>query len=266
MHQQLPWNERLRLARTLFVHRWHAAQTVGESFGNESVGERFEHINHVRSLAQYVWRCGAFCENAERTGRIAVPHAARSLRAIVKPVAAKGRGHFERAVRYAAWFGGRAPTASVVQADPDLAALLRYAAEHADIRAFARELAELHRAMLRYYVQMRYLTPTEAEAFRRGRIPLLTPPEGDPASSGGTRRWPAVHGSASRRPVRGAPEHHCSQHPPCPRLPGSHRVVSDPVGPPPREWGCHGDAWTPITTGNHGRGASGPAALTVRGP
>ncbi len=163
------------MARTLFVHRWHAAQTAGEWFGNESVGERFEHINHVRSLAQYVWRCGAFCENAERTGRIAVPDAARSLRAIVKPVAARGRGHFERAVRYAAWSGGRGPAASVVQADPDLAALLRYAAERADIEVFTRELAGLHRAMLRYYVQMRYLTPTEAETFRRGRIPLLTP-------------------------------------------------------------------------------------------
>jgi len=84
------WRQRLRLTRTLFVHRWHAAQTVGEWFGNESVGVRFEHINHVRSLAQYVWRCGAFCEDAERTGRVALPDAARSLQAIVKPVAAMG--------------------------------------------------------------------------------------------------------------------------------------------------------------------------------
>ena len=181
------WRQRLRLTRTLFVHRWHAAQTVGEWFGNESVGERFEHINHVRSLAQYVWRCGAFCEDAERTGRVALPDAARSLQAIVKPVAAMGSEHFERAVRYAARFGGDAPSAFAVHGDPDLAVLLDYAAEHADIRTFASELADLHRAMLRYYVQMRYLTPTEAQTFGRGRVPLLTPLRA-------TRRHPAEEG------------------------------------------------------------------------
>lgn len=175
------------MARTLFVHRWHAAQTVGEWFGNESVGERFEHINHVRSLAQYVWRCGAFCEDAEGAGRIALPHPARSLRAIVKPVAAKGRGHFEQAVRYASRFGGDAPSAFAAHGDRDLAALLGYAAEHTDIRTFASELTDLHRAMLRYWVQMRYLTPTEAETFGRGRIPLLTPLKA-------TRRHPAEEG------------------------------------------------------------------------
>jgi len=178
------WRQRLRLARTLFVHRWHAAQTVGEWFGNESVGERFEHINHVRSLAQYVWRCGAFCEEVEGTGRVALPDAARSLRAIVKPVAAKGRDHLELAVRYAARFGGDPPSAFPGHGDPDLATLLGYAAEHADIGTFATELAGLHRAMLRYYVQMRYLTAAEAETFRRGRIPLLTP-------LSATRRHPA---------------------------------------------------------------------------
>ena len=181
---QPPWPRRLRTARTLFVHRWHAAQTIGEWFGNESIGERFEHINHVRSLAQYVWRHGAFCENAEGTGRIALPDAARSLRAIVKPVAANGRDHFERAVRYAARFGGDMPSAFAVHGDPDLAALLGYAAEHEDIRTFASGVTELHRAMLRYYVQMRYLTPTEAETLRRGRVPLLVPLRA-------TRRHPA---------------------------------------------------------------------------
>ena len=187
MDHRTVWSRRLRVARTLFVHRWHAAQTVGEWFGNESVGERFEHINHVRSLAQYVWRCGAFCEDAEGTGRIALPDAARSLRAIVKPVAAKGRDHFERAVRYAAWLGGDAPSAFVGHRDPDLAALLGYAAEHQDIRTFASELAGLHWAMLRYYVQMRYLTAAEAETFSRGRIPLLT-------QLRATRRHPAEEG------------------------------------------------------------------------
>ena len=172
MNHRNVWHRRLRMARTLFVHRWHAAQTVGEWFGNESVGERFEQINHVRSLAQYVWRCGPFCEEVEGTGRVALPDAARSLRAIVKPVAARGRGHFEQAVRYAARFGADAPSAFAVHGDPDLSALLGYVAEHADIRTFASELAGLHRAMLRYYVQMRYLTPEEAETFRRGRFPI----------------------------------------------------------------------------------------------
>ena len=187
MNHQPHWNRRLRIARTLFVHRWHAAQTVGEWFGNESVGERFEHINHVRSLAQFVWRCGAFCEEVEGTGRVALPHAARSLRAIVKPVAARERDHFEQAVRYAARFGGDAPSAFAVHWDPSLEALLGYTAKHAEVVTFASGLAALHRAMLRYYVQMRYLTPAEAETFRRGRIPLLTP-------LAATRRHPAEKG------------------------------------------------------------------------
>ena len=187
MNYRTVWHRRLRLARTLFVHRWHAAQTVGEWFGNESVGERFEHINHVRSLAQYVWRCGAFCEDAEGTGRVALPDATGSLQAIMKPVAAKGHDHFERAVRYAARFGNDAPSAFAVHGDPGVAALLSYAAEHADIVTFATELADLHRAMLRYYVQMRYLTAAEAETFRRGRIRLLTPLRA-------SRRHPAEEG------------------------------------------------------------------------
>ena len=216
MNHRPTLRRRLRLARALFIHRWHAAQTVGEWFGNESVGERFEHINHVRSLAQYIWRCGAFCEDAEGTGRIALPDAARSLRAIVKPVAAKGRDHFEMAVRYAARFGGRVPHTPAIDADPHVSAYFdrtrrisrrlrgdpskkpskmplqiweklkkteeqeklytAYAAKHQDIVLFTTELVRLHRAMLRYYVQMRYLTPMEAEALRHGRrIPLLTP-------------------------------------------------------------------------------------------
>ena len=175
MKQQPLWQRRLRIARTLFVHRWHSAQTVGEWFGNESIGERFEHINHARSLAQYIWRCGAFCEEADRTGRVGLPHAASSLRTIVEPVAAKGHDHLEMAVRYAARFGDRAPTASAAHADAHLSALLSYAADNPDIQKFATELVRLHRAMFRYYVQMRYLTPAEADAFRRGHIPLLTP-------------------------------------------------------------------------------------------
>ena len=168
-----PHHRPLRTARTLFVHRWHAAQTIGEWFGNESVGERFEHINHVRSLAQYVWRYGAFREEDDGAGRVALPDTALSLNAIVKPVAARGREHFEQAVRYAARFGdGNAPGRT--SGDPALADLLDYARRHDDIVTFSKRLGQLHRAMLRYYVQMRYLTPRQADAFQRGSVPVLT--------------------------------------------------------------------------------------------
>ncbi|MCY3545261.1 MAG: helix-hairpin-helix domain-containing protein [Gemmatimonadetes bacterium] len=191
MGKALPWRSRLRAARTLFVHRWHAAQTIGEWFGNEAVGERFEHINHVRSLAQYVWRYGPFREDDAGTGRVPEPHWARNLGQIVRPVAKRGREHFEMAVRYAARFGASEPSKPSsrgvrrnrantpprrsADASVDLDRLVAYALEHPDVGTFAKQLVALHRAMLRYYVQMRYLTPGEAEAFRRSHIPILTP-------------------------------------------------------------------------------------------
>ena len=181
-----PQHNRLRAVRTLFVHRWHAAQTIGEWFGNEAVGERFEHINHVRSLAQYVWRYGAFREDEAGTGRVPERGAAHSLGEIVKPVAKRGREHFEMAVRYTARFGvsppvilgaahGRADSGHPRRADADVAHLVAYAAEHRDIMVFSHQLVALHIAMLPYFVQMRYLTPRDAEAFRRGHVPILTP-------------------------------------------------------------------------------------------
>lgn len=197
-----PWRSRLRIARTLFVHRWHAAQTIGEWFGNEAVGERFEHVNHVRSLTQYVWRYGAFGEDDAGTGRVPEPDAARSLGEIVMPVAKRGRGHLEMAVRYAARFGASVPSAPMSPSagresadappglnsdaglDPDQ--LVAYAAEHPDLATFAKRLVALHRAMLPYYVQMRYLTPGEAKVFQRGHVPILTPltsPERHPAEA-----------------------------------------------------------------------------------
>ena len=69
--------EQLRTARTKFVHRWHAAQTIGERLGNDAVGERFEHINHAKSLAEYVWRYGAFEESADGTAADACPRVPR---------------------------------------------------------------------------------------------------------------------------------------------------------------------------------------------
>ena len=54
-------------------------------------------------------------------------------------------------------------------------ALLRYASEHRDIKEFATRLLDLHHAMLPYYVQMRYLTPEEAEAYSIVSVPVLVP-------------------------------------------------------------------------------------------
>ena len=201
---------RLRTFRTLFVHRWHAAQTIGEWFENDDIGFRFEHINHTRSLVEYVWRYGAFSESSDGTGR--VPHpAAHSLRSIVRPVARKGRKHLERAVRYAVLFGTAGklgsertnPTADRTRDARDTQrrmrrlidmrkrmkesgrALYRYGSENPDVKEFATRLIDLHRAMLRYYVQMQYLTAAEAEEEYAGRKMSLLVPLG---SAGGSRR------------------------------------------------------------------------------
>ena len=196
---------RLRTFRTLFIHRWHAAQTIGEWFENDEIGFRFEHINHTRSLVEYVWRYGAFSESSDGTGR--VPHSeARSLKSIIRPVARKGRRHFEKAVRYAVLFGtpgqlrsGQAKQTEETTGDGRASrrrlrqlietrkrmkevwnteagrALYRYGSENPDVREFAARLIDLHRAMLPYYVQMRYLTAEEAEEYPSRKIPLLAP-------------------------------------------------------------------------------------------
>ena len=167
-------HRRLRSFRTRFVHRWHAAQTVGESLGNEKVGYRFEHINHARSLTEYIWRHGAFAESPDGTGRVPVGNG-DSLRTIVKPVARKGRTHLERSVRYAVLFGSRGPAAWNRRLSKSQRHLLRYAAEHPDVVEFADRIVALHRAMVPYYFAMRYVTSLEAFAYRKGWIPLLEP-------------------------------------------------------------------------------------------
>ena len=93
--------EQLRTARTKFVHRWHAAQIIGERLGNDAVGERFEHINHARSLAEYVWRYGVFEESDDGTGRVGRQDIPHGLQNVMAPVAAKGRAHLHMAARYA---------------------------------------------------------------------------------------------------------------------------------------------------------------------
>lgn len=179
----MPTREQLRLARTKFVHRWHAAQTIGERLGNDAVGERFEHINHARSLAEYVWRYGVFEESGDGTGRVARQDMPYGLRDVVAPVAARGANHLRMAAGYALVAAGlgRDGTDSSdggrtsVPVAAERRQLLRYAEQHPEIKLFAAGIIALHRGMLQYYVQMRYLTPVEAERYRTGAMPLFTP-------------------------------------------------------------------------------------------
>ena len=166
----LSW-EQLRTARTKLIHRWHAAQTVGERFGNDAVGERFEHINHAKSLAEYIWRYGLFVESADGTGRDTPRGGVTySLRDVVAPIAAKGRTHLRNAVYYAC-----------IAEQPHHKKLQQYAERHPDIRDFAGRIIALHRGMLRFYVQMRLFTPAQAEYLRIHPIPLVSPlGSGDP--------------------------------------------------------------------------------------
>ena len=165
---------RLRLGRTLFVHRWHAAQTLGEWVGNDEVGQRFEHLNHVQSLSEYVWRYGAFAEASDASGRVPVP-GCPSLREIIAPVAAPGRKHFENAVAYAVLFAGEEQLGRNTGLTASRAEVVLYAARHPDVPKFTEQLLKLHRAMLGYYGQMRYLTEEERERYRTGPVPLLSP-------------------------------------------------------------------------------------------
>ncbi len=161
-----------RFLRTSFVHRWHAAQTIGELFDNPWIGYRFEHINHVRSLVQYIWRFGAFRERDDGTGRCRAASDLPGLGAMIRPIARRGRKHFEHAVLYAARFGDAAPPRA--ETDPELRQLIDYAARHRDIRTFARQLTALHRAMLDYHVQMCALTRQRAIRLRTAPFPIFS--------------------------------------------------------------------------------------------
>ena len=177
LRERLLTRKRLRLGRTLFVHRWHAAQTIGEWVGNDEVGQRFEHLNHVQSLSEYLWRYGAFAEAVDGSGRVPVS-GCPGLKEIIAPIAASGRKHFENAVAYALLFAGdqRLGRNAGLPASP--AEVVLYADRHPDVSKFAGQLLLLHRAMLDYYSQMGYLTKEECEAYRTGPMPLLSPLRG----------------------------------------------------------------------------------------
>ena len=149
----------LRLWRTRLVHRWHAAQTLGEALGaGDALGRRFEHINHARSLVQYVWLHGAFREADNGGGR--VPVAGPGLREIIAPLAGEGddRKALETAVKLASGNAATGPLAA-----------------RPDVRKCADGIATLHRAMLDYYVQMEWLTGAEAAHWKARPMPVLEP-------------------------------------------------------------------------------------------
>ena len=168
---------KLRLWRTMFIHRWHAPQTIGEQYGRPSVGMRFEHINHRESLAQYLWRYGAFAENKEGTGRVAVrakPPLKKGLQATIKELESQAPGSLSSAVEYAIFkYGAPDLTANEDVVQQHSLRLDELASEHPAIVEFADKLCQLHRNMLPFYLQMRYLTLDETRDFMAGRMPLL---------------------------------------------------------------------------------------------
>ena len=164
--------DKLRLWRTLFIHRWHAPQTIGELHGRPSVGMRFEHINHRESLTQYVWRYGAFRENDAATGRQDMsdkPSRANGLQAIIKELESQTPGLLPRAIEYAIFKYGNPDvpvyTDRIRQHSQELDLL---ASQYPAIPAVAEKLYRLHREMLPFYYQMRYLTKEEATRYADG--------------------------------------------------------------------------------------------------
>ena len=169
----------LRLWRTLFIHRWHAPQTMGELHGRPSVGMRFEHINHRESLSQYVWRYGAFRENDAATGRQDMsdnPSRENGLQAIIKELESRAPEMLSRAIEYAIFkYGNPDLTADTDRIRQHSRLLDELATQHPAVTRFAIKLCRLHRRMLPFYYQMRYLTKDEATSYAEGKIPILAP-------------------------------------------------------------------------------------------
>ena len=140
---------------------------------------RFEHINHRESLSQYVWRYGAFRENDAATGRQDMsdkPSRENGLQAIIKELESQAPELLSRAIEYAIFKYGNpdlpAYTDRIRQHSLELDGL---ASQHPAIAVFAKKLYRLHREMLPFYYQMRYLTKDEARSYAEGKIPMLAP-------------------------------------------------------------------------------------------
>ena len=171
--------EKLRLWRTLFIHRWHAPQTIGELHGRPSVGMRFEHINHRESLTEYIWRYGAFRENKKGTGREDVsdtPSRANGLQAIIKELDTNAPGLLTEAIEYAIFeYGNPERAVDDDHINRRLSELNELASQHPAIVVFAAKLHQLHCKMLYFYEQLRYITTDETVNYAEGKIPILTP-------------------------------------------------------------------------------------------
>lgn len=157
------WRPRLRLYRTLFVNRWHAAVTIGEKLNNPSIGERAEHINHAASLSEYLWRFGAFRENSQGTGRIDIndqPSPANGLHYIFKQLGPYDPKVARAAVHYAIWKYGRyriEPDAMEELVKSELGALTPDVREK--VVRVADGIRKLQDSMLQFYLDMRYVPP-----------------------------------------------------------------------------------------------------------
>lgn len=149
----------LRFYRTLFINRWHAAVTIGELKNKPEIGQRFEHINHAASLAEYIWFFGAFSENDGGTGRIdrnRPPSPSNGLRHIFRKLGTSNPKVIRAAVHYAIWKYG------CYSIEPDSMERLvkrelsEIPTDTEKIEKFAQDIRNLQIAMLRFYLQMEF--------------------------------------------------------------------------------------------------------------
>ena len=132
-------------------------------------------------LAEYVWRYGAFEESADGTGRVARQDFPHGLRESFRRSPSRDAPTFvwlpgtQWSSREAATLHHPATEARPVAERSEHLDLQQYAEEHPDIEVFARRVIALHRGMLRYYVQMRFLTPAEVGVLRNPSDPLFEP-------------------------------------------------------------------------------------------
>ncbi len=169
---------RLRYYRTLFMNRWHAAITIGEQVGNTSIGERFEQINHASSLAEYLWRFGAFCEDAHGTGRTAKRQESghtTGLRQMFAQLESSSPEVIRTAVYYTISKYG-CPGDKGEALDSLVTRKLEELSEHGErIRNFASRVRNLQLSMLQFYRQMEYITSDEEARLRSARLPVTAP-------------------------------------------------------------------------------------------
>ncbi|MCY4265386.1 MAG: hypothetical protein OXE78_11080 [Gammaproteobacteria bacterium] len=161
------WTPRLRLYRTLFINRWHAAITIGEELNIPSIGERAEHINHASSLSEYLWRYGTFHEDISRTGRIPGTGSGGSeknsytsggLKQIFEQLGPPNMAVAQTAVHYAIWKNG-CHKLSYEELEGLVNEELNRHPEYlqSKIKAVGDAIIELHQSMIPFYQEMNYI-------------------------------------------------------------------------------------------------------------